>query len=314
MGGFSMSTIPAPRIPFTKPALSLADQLNKLRTRGLIISDPAETRHYLEHIGYYRLSGYMMPFQIGGAGLDKHNFRPGTTFDDILDCYVFDRKLRLIVMDAVERIEISIRSALSNSIAVRHGPNWYQDSKKFNPEFRYVDFIDQIKMQISHDPRQSHKRDAHINHYYTTYNAPDLPPCWMIFESISFGLISLAFKNLVYSESKPICDYFSLNHKILSSWLHSISYTRNICAHHARLWNRTCTIKPFVAKAFKDELTPNDRLYAQLVVMQVLLGKIAPDNHWAQKIAELFEQHPRIPLAKMGFPTDWKSRKLWRIK
>jgi hypothetical protein len=59
-------------------------------------------------------------------------------------------------------------------------------------------------------------------------------------------------------------------------WLHSLNYVRNICAHHGRLWNRECRIKPMIARAYKAELTPNARVYAQLVVMQILLAKIAP--------------------------------------
>ena len=114
-----------PRIPFNKPPLSLPDQLTLLVARGLTVNDAADATHYLTHIGYYRFSGYALPFQVGGTGSDQHNFKPGVTFDNILDRYIFDRKLRLLVMDAVERIEISIRAALSNTIAARHGAHWY---------------------------------------------------------------------------------------------------------------------------------------------------------------------------------------------
>jgi len=110
-----------PRIPFNKPPLSLPDQLALLVSRGLTVIDPQDALHYLTHIGYYRLSGYALPLQIGGSGADRHNFKPGVTFTDILDRYVFDRKLRLLVMDAIERIEISVRAALTNHIAPRHG-------------------------------------------------------------------------------------------------------------------------------------------------------------------------------------------------
>jgi abortive infection bacteriophage resistance protein len=52
---------------------------------------------------------------------------------------------------------------------------------------------------------------------------------------------------------KDVCDKFGLSHQMLSFWLHSISYIRNICAHHSRLWNRVCTIKPTIPNAQRRE-------------------------------------------------------------
>lgn len=169
-------------------------------------------------------------------------------------------------------------------------------------------------MQIGHHEAHKNRRPVFIQHYYDTYDTPDMPPCWMVFESISFGTISVAFKNLAHPEYEAICKRFGLPHPILSSWLHSISYIRNVCAHHSRLWNRRCTIKPIIANAYRQDLTPNHTVYAQLVVMQILLGTIAPDNHWAKKVADLLSEHPNIDQSAMGFPPDWQQRKIWADK
>jgi len=295
---------------FTKPALSVADQLKKLLARGLVIPDEAEVAHYLEHIGYYRLSGYTLPFQIGGAEKND-NFRPGTAFSTVLDHYVFDRKLRLVVMDAIERIEVSFRSALSNSIATNHTPNWYQNPKMFRGEFAHDEFISIIKMQIGHAEKHKKRRDLPIEHYYQTYSSPDMPPCWMVFEAISFGTISQVFENLAHPEYQAICKRFGFHRDILVSWVHSISYIRNLCAHHSRLWNRRFTITPIAAKAHKPDLKPNHTLYAQLVVIQVLLKVIAPDNNWAKKVLDLLAEHPDISRQAMGFPDGWQDRPVW---
>jgi abortive infection bacteriophage resistance protein len=303
-----------PRIPFNKPPLSLPDQLGLLVSRGLTVNNPADALHYLTHIGYYRLSGYALPFQIGGNGLDRHNFKPNVTFEDVLDRYVFDRKLRLLVMDALERIEISVRAALSNTIASKHGAHWYLNPHLFSPSFDHPRFIEDIKQQIGHDPGNNKRRDIHIDHYYETYSTPDMPPSWMVFESITFGTISVACKNLACPEFAMVCRSFALPQPIFTSWLHSLNYVRNICAHHGRLWNRECRIKPMIAHAFRIDLTPNVRLYAQLVVMQILLTKIAPGNHWAQKLFSLLVEHPSIPLRSMGFPINWRSRMIWGLK
>ncbi len=314
MGGFFMPWVPAlPRVPFTKPPLGVADQLSLLVSRGLGVNDSAAARHYLTHIGYYRLSGYCLPFQTGGAGAERHNFRPGVTFEDVLDLYIFDRKLRLLVMDAVERIEISVRAPLSNEIANRHGAHWYGDARLFDAAFNHAAFIADVKEQIGHAPGSRRRRDVHIEHYYQTYSAPDMPPCWMVFESVTFGTISRLYQNLAHPEYEGVCRSLGLAHPVLASWLHSLNYVRNICAHHARLWNRECRIKPMVARRFKADMTPNNRIYAQLVMMQILLARIAPGTHWALKLRGLLDEHPAVPRASMGFPADWERRRIWGL-
>ena len=300
-------------IPFNKPPLSLSDQLKLLISRGLTVNNPTEALHYLTHIGYYRLSGYVMPLQIGGSGANRHNCQPEVTFENILSLYVFDRKLRLLVMDALERIEISVRATLSNTIAVNHGAHWYMDPNLFVSTFDHQQFIEGIKQQIGHDPANNRRRDIHIEHYYQNYSTPDMPPSWMVFESIAFGTISITCKNLTCPEFPNVCRSFDLPPNVFKSWLHSLTYIRNICAHHGRLWNRECRIKPIITHRFQADLTPNVRIYAQLVVIQILLAKIAPDNHWAQKLHALLAEHPNIPLSSMGFPVNWQSREIWGL-
>jgi abortive infection bacteriophage resistance protein len=306
--------VPAlPRVPFTKPPLSVAAQLSLLIERGLAVNDRAAAAHYLTHIGYYRLSGYCLPLQTDGTGPDRHKFRPGVTFDDVLDLYIFDRKLRLLVMDAVERIEVAIRAALSNRIGPAEGAHWYLNPLLFSPGFDHAGYIADLQRDIGHAPENAKRRDIYIQHYYQTYSTPGMPPSWMVFESVSFGAISWTYRNLAPPQFNPICSSFGLPHKVMISWLHSINYIRNICAHHGRLWNRECRIEPFAAKAFKTEFTPNDRVYSQLVVMQVLLSRIAPGTHWSSKLRDLLNEHPAVPRASMGFPADWESRMVWGL-
>jgi abortive infection bacteriophage resistance protein len=75
--------------------------------------------------GYYQLSAYALPFQNGGNDLDRHHFKLGTTFEQVVDLCIFDRKLRLLVMDAIERIEVAIRAAISNVASIKHSPHWF---------------------------------------------------------------------------------------------------------------------------------------------------------------------------------------------
>jgi len=293
------------------------DQLEKMIERGLIVEDKDEAKHYLRQIGYYRLCGYTLPFQRGGVGCDRHEFRKPIEFRKILEIYVFDRKLRLLLLDTIERIEVSFRAALSNSIAQCPTPHWYQNSSLFNLETNCHDpLIDELKRQIVHNastPEKVAQRDIHIRHYYDNYYEPDMPPSWMVFETISFGTISRIFKGLHKSKTTEVCEPLRVNHDVLGSWMHAISYLRNLCAHHKRVWNKTLTIKPAIARKHKTKFQGNNKIYGVMVVVQILLEQVAPDNTWAERLGELLDEYRDIPLEDMGIPSDWRDKPFWRL-
>jgi abortive infection bacteriophage resistance protein len=304
--------MPPPNLPtFTKPALDLDAQVALLVRRGLTVADPAAAKRHLAAIGYYRFSGYMLPFQQGGAGPNRHDFRPGTSFETVLDLYTFDRRLRLLTLDSLERIEIALRAAISNTLSTAHGPHWFLDPRHFAPGADHARLLAKIEEDIGHAPALAHRRDVAIRHYYARYGAPRLPPSWMIFEALSFGTVSQLYRLLDRRSRKPVARLFGLGDTVLQSWMHAISYTRNLCAHHARLWNRNFTIKPMVASAHQADLVPNTSFYAQAAVMQVLLRAIPTDGDWPAGLAALFARHPAVPIATMGFPADWRRRPLW---
>lgn len=305
------------RKKFEKPAITIGAQLDKMIERGIVIDDRVTAEHYLSQIGFYRLCGYTLPFQNGGNGNDRHICKEPVTFEVVLDRYVFDRKFRLLIMDAIERIEVSFRAALSNSIAIKHTPHWYQDSTLFEDDYDHPALINELKRQIGHNgqtPEQLEKRDIFLRHYFATYYEPDMPPSWMVFEAISFGTISRIFEGLFKSETTEICVPLKVNHDTLSSWMHAISYVRNLCAHHKRVWNKTLTIKPAIGKKHKTKFDGNDKVYGVLVVIQILLEQVAPDNTWAERLSDLLDEHPNVPLANMGFPDNWKTRPFWRLE
>lgn len=302
--------------PFQKPALTIDDQLKKMVERGLVVVDEDEAKHYLHKIGYYRLCGYTLPFQKGGSGLDRHEFKTKVDFRTILDRYLFDRKLRLLLLDAIERIEVSIRATLSNSIAQKHSPHWYLKPALFESTYDHNAMLNEVKRQIGHNaktPEQVAKRDNYIQHYYTTYNTPDMPPSWMVFETLSFVTISRIFKGLHKSETSQVCNPIRVNHDTLSSWLHAISYVRNLCAHHKRVWNKTLTLKPAIARKHKEKFQGNDKIYGVMVTVQILLEQIAPDNTWAERLSKLLDEHASIPLTNMGIPDNWRTKTFWGL-
>lgn len=298
-------------IMFAKPAIDIDAQIALLRSRRLTIPDEARARHYLRFIGYYRLSGYALVFQVNYNADGSHRFHSGANFDDILDLYIFDRKLRLAVLDALERIEVAFRAALSHEMSISHGTHWFMDAAHFVPTYDHAVFLEHVKKEIGHDPARAHARQVFIQHYYDKYGDPELPPSWMVFEVLSFGSVSQVFKKLKRENQKPIARVFGLDGGVLASWLHAISYLRNLVAHHQRLWNRAFTIKPIPAKRYADDLKDPSRFYAQAVTVQALLKTIAPDSQWSQRLFQLMAEHPKVPAHRMGFPADWQTREIW---
>jgi len=311
-------------VKFQKPALTIPALLEKWRVRGLEIPDLVEAEHYLRFIGYYRLSAYALPLQVkaaaSGTPIDKP-FKAGTSFTDILNLYRFDRELRLLFMDAIERIEVAVRSCIVNEMSLCHGPHWFMDPAHFNPSaprFKHHHLLDRIDKELkigngAKTPAKPH-HEVFINHYYNTYTDPYLPPAWMIAETLTLGTWSLIFENLrVTAERKAISSPLKTDEQVLRNWLHALAYLRNLCAHHSRLWNRQFVIKPVVATRHAKFLKSNDRCYAMAVVVEDLLRTIAPDTSWAIRLNGLLANHPFADPAAMGFPPGWMSEPFWNI-
>jgi abortive infection bacteriophage resistance protein len=307
------------RMNFAKPALTVAQQVTKLCDRGLGVEDSAEAEHYLRHIGYYRLSAYALPLQQGG--IPDKPFKPGASFRNILNLYRFDRELRLLVMDAVERIEVAVRSVIVNEMSVRHGPHWFMDAAHFNPasrRFRHHELLNRIDREFSipaggSNPARPH-HEVFINHYFNKYTSPYLPPAWMVAETLTLGTWSQIFENLrVTAERKAIASHFGVDEQILRNWLHALTYLRNLCAYHSRLWNRQTVIKIAIANKHKSFLGVNDRFYAFAVVINDLIQRIAPHTGWHHRLEKLMTGHPFVAPNAMGFPSNWREESFWNF-
>ena len=93
--------------PFTKPAKTFDEQCDLLIARGMRVPDKEKAVYYLSHISYYRLVAYWLPYE---TSRDPHQFAEGVCFDTVLSHYLFDRQLRLLLLDAIERFEVSFRT------------------------------------------------------------------------------------------------------------------------------------------------------------------------------------------------------------
>jgi abortive infection bacteriophage resistance protein len=277
--------------------------------RGLLVRDEDNPKYYIENIGYYRLSGYMYPFQLPDG---SHRFQEGTTFRHILDHYIFDKKLKLALLDALERIEISLRSSISNTYSLTHGPHWYLDRSLFNSPELHAKFLAETK------DRCISSNEHFIKAYRNKYTRPEMPPSWMAFETLTFGTLASVYENLKDDENKKaIATKFGTLPSILESWLKSMNFIRNCCAHHSRLWNRRIPLKPKIPTrrqnrflTLVDEET-DKRLYGILTCMVYVLEKINPTTQFKQRFKGLLLEYPQVNVAHMGFHDQWLSEDIW---
>lgn len=288
---------------FEKPPLSIDAQIERLISRGIIIQDKDTARHYLSFISYYRFCGYAIEFE--GEPVDgEKQYQDGTTFERILDCYVFDRKLRLLVINAIERIEIAIRTVITNEMGLKYqDAHWYLNKDLFISKFKHDELIQTIKKQTN---------ERFIKHYYNKYSTPELPAVWMVAEVLSLGSWSMIFAHLKDREDqKIICSHFGISYKVMQSWLHSLTYLRNLCAHHTKLWSRNFTLKPMVAVGYMKQLMVVNRFSSQAAVLKIFLDVISPGSGWAKHLRSLVNEHPLIDIGHMGFHRTWIDDPFW---
>lgn len=298
---------------YDKPPLTITRQIEKLKNRGLIIEDEERTARYLSFISLYRFRAYTYSFQDNEK--PEQPFFQDITFDKVLKTYLFDRKLRLLVFDAIERIEIALRTQIIYQYSINYGANWYENKALYRNDKFYRKDMELIDKELNRS------NEVFIKHYNKTYKDPERPPAWMTFEVTSLGLLSKIYENLrISKEKKSIAKKFNLGHPfVLESWMHSLSVIRNICAHHGRLWNREIPASmKFPKRTDSVWLTnnqfPHGKMYLVLSGILFLLNTIIPNNHFKVKFKGLIAQYPDIPLKQMGFPENWEKEQLWSNK
>ncbi|MFZ4543417.1 MAG: Abi family protein [Saprospiraceae bacterium] len=296
---------------FNKPALSISDQITLLRKRGLIIEETSITENFLSHISFHRLKAYAYPYQDLNRG--KQHFKTGVRFEMIIQDYIFDRKLKLLIFEAIEKIEIAFRTQIINKYSIAYGSHWYELEDLFHINNYFVNNLERIDREL----RSTH--EIFIKLYRSKYSHPIRPPVWMALELVSFGTLSKMFENLKRCpEKKQIAAHFGLDIVILESWLHHLSIVRNICAHHSRLWNTDIPSGVKLPKRPKNNWLTNHnnldihRVYITLSCIRYLLNVITPDNSFNSELQRLLEEYPKINLRAMNFPDEWKNEPLWK--
>lgn len=300
------------KVPFLKPALLLDDQLELLENRGLTIPDREAAKGYLKHVSYYRMSGYTRYFT-DGSSPPGERFRAGITFTDVIDLYVFDRHLRILMAEAFERLEVSLKGQLAYQGATQFGPFWMTDPANFDAGQHL--HIQKLVDEACAMPRDGKHKQQFMDAYYKKY-ADCYPPAWMLTEVLSFHGASKVYKHAKGAIRVPIAASFGVHQEVLASWLHALVFARNVCAHHGRFWNRRFTIEPKIPKNYRG-LWPEDRrnkLYITCCIVHHMLTRISGEQHWSSRLRALINRRPpNLPLSQMGFPEDWERQSFWQF-
>jgi abortive infection bacteriophage resistance protein len=296
---------------YCKPAIPIKDQIDKLEKRGLKFKYITDAEKILSNISYYRLRAYTYPFQ-DNINPD-HPFKQEITFEEIIKLYEFDSKLRLIIFEATEYIEVALRTQIVYQMSIKNGSHWHTNPVFYRDSLGFANHLTSLQGEIDRS------KEDFISHYQKNYNDPPFPPAWMSLEVVSMGLLSKMFKNLKFGEEKKaILSHFGLKKiDILENWMLCFSTLRNICAHHSRVWNRRLTqinVPNDTIDIFLKNKNPQpNKLYMTLSCMVYMLKCINPKCNFVESIKELvssFDGHSKI-LKDMGFPPDWEEEKLW---
>lgn len=309
---------------FSKPFLTLEEQADLLISRGMQ-GDRAQLLSHLNCVSYFRLSGYWYPFRktdLVNPRRKLDDFAPDATVERVWDRYVFDRRLRLLMMDALERIEVDARTRLAYLHAERHGPFGYANDPATLPGLSVQErtkFLDYFREQMTTS------REDFVEHFRVRYGSDhnDLP-IWVASELMTFGTLFTFFRACKPDIQKELARRYGVSDSVCLSWLKTLNTVRNICAHHARLWNRVLGVKPMIPNkdvnwryeidtaAGKQVLPlPNDRVFSVLTICRHCLKVIAPGNSWTERFKTILAEHHDIPGQGLGMIPDWDKHPLW---
>jgi|TARA_B100000530_G_scaffold306518_1_gene230583 abortive infection bacteriophage resistance protein len=306
---------------------SFDEQLELMKSRGLIIEDDVKALNYLERVGYYTLSGYWHPLRKSCAEdprVKKNIFYDDSYFSDVIKLYVFDKKLRLIALDALERIEIALRVDISHQLG-SHDPHAHHIPELLSSGFvnnkikkgrnagktGYEVWCEKYQSSLSNNSKK-----PFIKHYTENY---ERLPVWVSSEIWDFGMLSRLYSGMKHKDKTIISNKYGAEHcGVMASWIISLNFVRNLCAHHSRLWNHNIVdrTREITNDDFLGSLNKS-RIFVYFCIMQKMLNVICPNSTWGERFKSLLLEFndirsEKISLNSAGFVPGWEDAQLWQ--
>ena len=179
----------------------------------------------------------------------------------------------------------------------------------------YNEIQNHIKEQLNNN-----QAEVFIQHYKDTYDSPENPPSWMCVEIMYFNHLSKICTSLKNrSDVTGIANHFGLPPEKFCSWLHTINYVRNLCAHHSRLWNRELKIVPERLDFSRTKVwisNPNSvqrsKIYHFLCMLNYMLQSVNPSSTFTSRLKALLNKYSKVSKSAMGFPQNWENEDIWK--
>lgn len=280
-----------------QPPMTIDEQIENLKNIGLVINNEEYAKRILNDISYFRLiKAYSLNLKPKNG-----NYYKGITFEEIVGLYLFNANLRQIIFPEVEKVEINVRCRVANYFAEKYGVLGYLQKENFADGDYHTEFLGDINEELGRNSKAPFVRN--FRHNYEDGNLP----IYALVEVFSFGTLSKFYKNMLNKDKKAIAKTFGVGYTYFESWLESISYVRNICAHYGRIYNAKLSKTPMLYKEYTQEGIGNNRLYGVLLCLKHLLKY---DDHWnmfVDNIELLIEKYECIQINTMGFPLNWKE-------
>lgn len=275
---------------------TISEQIAKLRERGCVIKNEAYARETLKYINYFRLSNYFEPFSV-----NKHKYEEGTTFEKILQIYDMDRKLRSVLIAALEEIEIALRAAVSNFHALKYGALGYLNPNTFTHSHNHKNFISKMDYLV-----ECNEDREFVKHYNSKYSGKF--PLWVMTELFSFGTLVFFFKDMHSADKKTLAnDYYNCSSSEMDNWIFCLNELRNYCAHYNRLYGNSFPVEPKTPKDFEPEIKAD--VFGYIIVMKQLYHD---KGNWNERVVKPIVRMIRnnsdiIRLSDLGFPENWET-------
>ena len=301
------------------PLLSAEEQISRLRQRGMVIDDEAYARRCLSNVSYSRLKGYWIPSEDRASG-KASKFSSDSRFEDVFDLYIFDRTLRLIVMDAIEWVEVALRTKWIDHMGINYGEFGYMDRERYKGDMDMEEAemsYNELKKSLISVFKRSPDADA-ISYRKNKLNRRE-PPIWMAAEAMNLGLLIKFINGLKRRDRAAIAKQFDLAESMLISMIRNIHRARNICCHHGRLWSRNMSVLAEVPRhpeslgVAMSMTTDSRRLHNTLVILDYFLSVTFPEfgKEWRRGLFDHLRSCP-LPYPKaLGFPAEWEEWAPW---
>ena len=280
-----------------QPPMTIDEQIENLKNIGLIVENEEYAKKILNDISYFRLiKAYSLNLKSkNGKYCEK------VTCEQIVELYLFNANFRQVIFPEIEKVEINVRCRIANYFAEQYGVLGYLEADNFvNAEYHKM-FLDDIEEEIRRNSKAPFVKNFHDN-----YEGGNLP-IYALVEILSFGTLSKFYKNMKNQDKKAIAKSFGVGYTYFESWLESISYVRNICAHYGRLYNAKLSKTPILYKEYSEAGIGNNRIFGVLLCLKHLLKS---NDHWnlfVDKIELLFDKYESVDIKTMGFTENWKE-------